>query len=394
MVGMGDINDKTGFRSPRNGMTVPLWQRILNDLELLDVIFVVAAGNDGENGHSLDEFVPQQLGTQQNSLITVGGVYSNGVLDTITTFDKGEGGSISVYALSRNVMVADFRNNAGSIIGNPGTSLAAPAVAGLAAYYASLPSLNNEWRRFHVALDMKRYIITHAYQRSANAIPNNLPDNYVATPGSITVAYNQAPDGLCAAHLQTIPGSQSGSDDSIQKRQASAKDIDVVVSGTIIVPSLSQSYCYNTSFPTIHPSTTAATTTGAITASPSPTVHIDKGILTCGTRTDDGNGDYWFTLGDAEHAINTFCGNLTNNSTPIVFKPGSDTGKDGVYAPPDNIPGPIQVAAEWTSADDSDCPTTDFGDGDNGAKLQLCQNRLTIAIDNCKWSIVAFMGIR
>ena len=117
--------------------------------------------------------------------------------------------------------------------------------------------------------------------------------------------------------------------------------------GQIVVSSLRQSYCYNANFPTITPSTTTAITTAPTTTSPSPTVYIERGVLTYGTRSDDGNGDYCSAFGDAEHAINTSCGNLTNNATPIVFKPGSDTNELGVYVPPDNVEGPILVGADW-----------------------------------------------
>jgi hypothetical protein len=69
-----------------------LWRR------LLPTIWenVVAAGNLGnqDRGHSLDEYVPQKLGTAANGLITVGGVLADGVLDPLTTFDLGIGGSL------------------------------------------------------------------------------------------------------------------------------------------------------------------------------------------------------------------------------------------------------------------------------------------------------------
>ena len=100
-----------------------------------DIITVVAAGNDGLLGRSLDESTPQKVGTANNGLITVGGVKNNGVLDLQTTYRAGLLGSMTVYAVSKNVVTADFNNNAGSLTAQ-GTSFAAPAVAGLAAYFA------------------------------------------------------------------------------------------------------------------------------------------------------------------------------------------------------------------------------------------------------------------
>ena len=377
----------------------------------LDVIFVIAAGNDGVTGHSLDEWLPQRLGTATNGLITVGGVHSNGVLDDITTFDNNNGGSLTVYALSRGVTVANYQVDSGSMIGPPGTSLAAPAVAGLAAYFASLTSLENEWHHGQVPINMKDYITRYAYRRAANPIPNNLAPGYLAPPPeSIIVPYNRAPDGLCSAHLPVSVGNQARREANISKRDNSTIDFDVVVSGTIVVPSLSQSYCYNTSFPTLPPASycTEVLTTGGVvlhtktgstctyntveptttkTPSPAPTVNTDKGILTCGTRTDQGNAKYWFTLGDAIHARTEFCGNLTSNASPIVFKPGTDTHESGIYIPPDNVGNPILVSAQWNSVGDSGCPTVTFSQNadDTEADYHLCEARLGLPIQDCKF---------
>lgn len=125
-------NKASGFNPDTTGITEQIMQRILEDMWSMDVTMVVAAGNDGQLGHSLDEIVPQKLGSPDNALITVGGVYKDGTLDDLTTFDSGAGGSITVYAVSRDVVAADYRNNAGSVTTAPGTSVAAPAVAGLA----------------------------------------------------------------------------------------------------------------------------------------------------------------------------------------------------------------------------------------------------------------------
>ena len=106
-------------------------QNFFQELWTLDVITVVAAGNEGDVGAALSSTVPQSLGTADNGLITVGGVNVIGVLDGRTTFDDGTGGSMTVYALSQGVIAADYRTNDGSVPAS-GTSAAAPAVAGLA----------------------------------------------------------------------------------------------------------------------------------------------------------------------------------------------------------------------------------------------------------------------
>jgi hypothetical protein len=170
----------------------------------------------------------------------------------------------------------------------------------------------------------------------------------------------------------------------MRRQNSTGGDFDVVVNGTMVVSSLSQSYCYNTSFPTLNPSTTTTNTAPTLTntASPSPTKNVDQGILTCGTRTDQGDAKYFFTLGDMTHASNQFCGNLTTEKA--LFKPGTDTNKAGTYAPPDNVGHLITVSAEWNEVDDSGCPTLDFSKDTNGAAFQLCEDRLNIPITDCR----------
>ena len=77
---------------------------------------------------------PQCLGKENNPLITVGGVDQQGKLWTRTSLDRGRGGCISVYAMAVGAEVADFREKI-SLKFVSGTSVAAPAVAGLAGMY-------------------------------------------------------------------------------------------------------------------------------------------------------------------------------------------------------------------------------------------------------------------
>lgn len=231
---------------------------------------------------------------------------------------------------------------------------------------------------------MKSYVAKYAYVRQQNPIPADLPSDYPPpNPASVKVAYNRAPEGLCSANLPTNDRKRSLKYPRVLKRQNAAQDIDVVVSGTIVVSSLSQSYCGNTNSPTSPPaSTTATQTQTTTTASPSPTVNIDQGILTCGTRTDQGNHKHFFTLGDAVAARREFCGNLTNNDTPIIFKPGTDTYHQYIFPTPDNVDYPILVSAKWNPDGDSGCPTLNASK--EGA-FQLCEDRVGIPIQNCMY---------
>ncbi|KAJ5165934.1 subtilisin-like protein [Penicillium capsulatum] len=96
--------------------------------------------------------MPQSLGTDDNAIITVGAVTSDGKLDIIGRPQKpGEAGSISVYApgtvscyMSDNKLATrDTQKTT-----KRGTSFAAPAViaqAGLAAYFLGLEELKSEF---------------------------------------------------------------------------------------------------------------------------------------------------------------------------------------------------------------------------------------------------------
>lgn len=69
-----------------------------------------------------------------------------------------------------------------------GTSLAAPAVAGMAAYFSSLPELDANWPQGSVARAMEHFFVLSArVQRNNNPIPPNL--GYAGpAPGSVVVA--------------------------------------------------------------------------------------------------------------------------------------------------------------------------------------------------------------
>lgn len=253
-------------------------KQLLESCWIHDIITVIAAGNGANRDDSLDEATPQNHGTTNNGLITVGAVTKEGVLMPITTFDKGEGGSMTVYAVGEEVVAATHQNNDDTQSGT-GTSFAAPAIAGLAAYFASLPSLSGRWTTRSVSTQMKEYIVNHAYVRSNNPVPS-LHSNYPPpAPESMIVGYNRAPDGLCAARTpdkRAVSGNQRN--ETLHKRDSYSKDVDVVISGTIVVSSLAQSYCEATSKTTKTISKTTVPTKASTTTTSVGTV---KPTLSC-----------------------------------------------------------------------------------------------------------------
>jgi hypothetical protein len=221
-----------------------------------DIITVVPTGNGGADGESLDEHTPQNLGTAQNGLITVGGVENHGVLAPRTTFNGGRGGSITVYAVSENVVGASRTGKSGTAV-DSGTSLAAPAVAGLAAYFASLPYLahewgerctiswpmrTSEWTERCLATTMKRYITRYATQRTPHSIPKSLPAPYQRRLGPINVIYNRASENFCYAALPLKHSNSVVRGIHPSQGQEPSRDIDVLVSGKLVVTDINQLY--------------------------------------------------------------------------------------------------------------------------------------------------------
>ncbi|GAB7326239.1 hypothetical protein MBLNU13_g10227t1 [Cladosporium sp. NU13] len=160
-----------------------------------DIVVTIPTGNDAPT--SLAMVTPQNLGTTDNALITVAGVEHNGSLFTNSNPDLGTGGSITVYAAARLVLVASTDSDTSTTMLN-GTSLAAPAVAGMAAYFFSLPELDANWPQGSIARAMKQFFVLSArIQRNNNPVPPNL--SYAGpAPGSVVVAWNRHPGNSLA----------------------------------------------------------------------------------------------------------------------------------------------------------------------------------------------------
>ena len=185
---------ETGFA---RGGPLPILHELIMDRVIPfaaenDIVVTIPTGNDAPT--SLAMVTPQNLGTTDNALITVAGVERDGSLFTNSNPDLGTGGSITVYAAARLVLVASTESDTSTTMLN-GTSLAAPAVAGMAAYFFSLPGLDANWPQGSIARAMKQFFVLSArIQRNNNPVPPNL--GYAGpAPGSIVVACKSPPDG-------------------------------------------------------------------------------------------------------------------------------------------------------------------------------------------------------
>ena len=201
-----------------------------------DIVTVIAAGNDGEDPRfSLAEAIPGCLGTPTNPLITVGAANLDGTRWEGTTQETG--GSITTWAPGHDIKCPANEDSGFQV--RHGTSLAAPQIAGLAAYFMSLgqdelprePLTSDEFARMpfqgpnlhikgKVSQSVKDYIHTMGYRRS--------PDNDKSVP----LAYNGAQDGLCLVKPNTDIRKR-------EKRQASRQAdkyglVPVVTAGILV----------------------------------------------------------------------------------------------------------------------------------------------------------------
>lgn len=103
-------------------------RKAFDELWAMDVVIVVAAGNDG-NIVTLDQIVPQEFDTNDNELITVGGVSKTGLYYEKTTNKKGQlPGQVNHYAGAMDVTLAKYDGDDSATKVETGTSFAAPAV--------------------------------------------------------------------------------------------------------------------------------------------------------------------------------------------------------------------------------------------------------------------------
>lgn len=232
------VNFSYGFTQRESGASYAAKKAIMDQVVpralAQDIVVVVSAGNNGisNNPLGLDQQSPQDQGTAGNALITVGGTDADGNLWKGTTPDLGRGGSITTYAQAFHVVMASGVQGAAANAEqtDDGTSFAAPAVAGLAAYFFSITSLASQWHAGTIAQDVKNYITspTAHWQRQNDPIANAVPAGQPFTPpaaGSVKVAWNQALDGLC-----NNPSLIS----RLARRQSSGEDEPIVVGGTTV----------------------------------------------------------------------------------------------------------------------------------------------------------------
>lgn len=132
---------------------------LLAQIERLDIVFVTSAGNTGQ---PISNDPLKRFGGPDTSMIVVGGVEAN----TLAIWPmSGTGAALTVRAQSTMTNTAGNAGNAAVAVSD-GTSQAAAAVSGLAAYFLSKPEFAASLLvQSQVAMRVKKFLIASAEAR-------------------------------------------------------------------------------------------------------------------------------------------------------------------------------------------------------------------------------------
>lgn len=136
-----------------------MWKKWIAIAEARNIVMVIAAGNDGKSDNNapqtrLGDLVPQRFDTLENSLITVGALTGKGAYWEQTTRPGASShpypnepdeliGYQDTYAMGDQSI--KYQGVGGAELSTPGTSIAAPQVAGLIAYLFQHPLNGLNW---------------------------------------------------------------------------------------------------------------------------------------------------------------------------------------------------------------------------------------------------------
>ncbi|KAL8693261.1 MAG: hypothetical protein Q9224_003786 [Gallowayella concinna] len=199
MTFKADISRSVNYA--RWGLTPPerfdVFLPLLESCWMADIVTVFAVGSIREEDNedkNIGHISPQRYANPNNPMIVVGAVDRDGLPSVSNRRvgptggaygrDIGLTGQITVYALGEGVDIIQVGTES-AVMQAVGTSFAAPQVAGLAAYYFSVPG--HMWQRGQVAMQMKNLIFNT--RRGGQAHPN--------CPDGRDIAFNS---------VNTLPG--------------------------------------------------------------------------------------------------------------------------------------------------------------------------------------------
>lgn len=157
------------YNIPRPAGSDP-WVDLLAEAWKSGIVTVLAAGNKDADDFQIGIMTPQRFATSNNALIMAGSIDSRGRKSGFNSeaaaprevfgysIDAGLVGEYTIYAHAEDVLTADYLTNTDQLV-QSGTSLAAPQIAGLAAYFLGLPNLRGLPSNFRdVPMAMKKHI--------------------------------------------------------------------------------------------------------------------------------------------------------------------------------------------------------------------------------------------
>jgi hypothetical protein len=209
-IGFGDHNGLYGGAEGEWGIWREMFREILNEYWQNDIVTVIAAGNEGEErSKDISQDVPACLGTPDNPLITVGAADFQGTRYFMTTRDiAGKDGDITIWAQGDLRTLCAARGNSGFQLRDQ-SSVAAPQVAGLAAYFMSLPITDLNWNLQPappgtpdpLAIPQNPAMV-HPDLHQTGTVSKAVKDylfriSYPRIPGGVNIAYNDAEEGQC-----------------------------------------------------------------------------------------------------------------------------------------------------------------------------------------------------
>lgn len=166
-------------------------QLALENLFNYGVPVVFSSGNEGDKGRQVIDHIPQVLETDDFPIINVGAATPEGKAASFSQGQGSQGGTqLTIYGVGVAVEVHDDVD--GRATRDSGTSLAAPAVAGIIAVHMNYEPWDKSKKGLDRVKDIKRWITTpeSSWQRAAD------PDKQVNMVSPVTIT--QSP----STHLQ------------------------------------------------------------------------------------------------------------------------------------------------------------------------------------------------
>ncbi|KAK1983484.1 serine proteinase 2 [Colletotrichum cereale] len=135
-------------------------EELVQSITEMDVPIITGAGNSFLEGVIEPDTFPATL-AERLPVIVVGSAAPGG---TMSRWSQ-RGRLLTTWAVGEKVQCAD-RNSENGLLTKSGTSVAAPQIAGLAAYFMSHPNFRGRLRPGTVAKDMKSLIRTYSHPRA------------------------------------------------------------------------------------------------------------------------------------------------------------------------------------------------------------------------------------